>query len=152
MAEKELNLEKQSVEELSTLKEEKPAQEKKKHPKLKFLIYFLVIIVLTGLALFFSLYQDFDGVIDALRKSNYQWIIVIFLLVALSYCIDGFIIFLFSRLYTRKYKYHQGLATSMIGAFYSAITPGASGGQVMQVYTLKKQGVETSNGASIMIM
>ena len=53
MAEKELNLEKQSVEELSTLKDEKPAQEKKKHPKLKFLIYFLVIIVLTGLALFF---------------------------------------------------------------------------------------------------
>ena len=98
MVEKEINLEKQSVEELSTLKDEKPAQEKKKHPKLKFLIYFLVIIVLTGLALFFSLYQDFDGVIAALRKSNYQWIIVIFLLVALSYCIDGFIIFLFSRL------------------------------------------------------
>lgn len=40
----------------------------------------------------------------------------------------------------------------MVGAFFNAVTPSASGGQIMQVYTMKKQGVEPSNGASIMVM
>ena len=69
-----------------------------------------------------------------------------------SYLVDGLIIFVFCRLYTRRYKYHQGLATSLVGQFYSDVTPGASGGQVMQVYTMKKQGIEVSNAASIMVM
>lgn len=145
------NISKLSVDELSNLEPEQ-APEKKKHPKLKFLIYFLIILLATGLALFFSLYQDFDGVVSAIGKADFKYLLIIFGIVAVSYCIDGFIIFVFSRLYTRKYKYHQGLATSMIGSFYSAITPGASGGQVMQTYTMKKQGIDTSNGASIMIM
>lgn len=126
--------------------------EQKKKSKIKFLAYFLIIIVLTGLALFLSLYKDFNGVINALQHADWKWLLVIVGLVAFSYCIDAFTIFVFSRLYTRKYHYHQGLATSMIGAFYSGITPGASGGQIMQVYTMKKQGVEASSAASIMVM
>ncbi len=143
--------EKQTVQELSSLYEKNP-EEKKKHSKLKFLIYFVIIILATGIALFLSLYQDFEGVINALTKTDYRYLLVIFGIVVVSYLIDGFIIFVFSRLYTRRYKYHQGVATSLIGAFYSAITPGSSGGQVMQAYTMKKQGVETSTAASILIM
>lgn len=127
-------------------------KEKKKHPKLKYLLYVLVILIATGVALFLSLYQDFDGVMASLSRADYRYILVMFGIVALSWMLEGLIIFIFSRLYTRKYKYHQGLATAMVGCFYSAITPGASGGQVMQAYTMKKQGVEVSNAASIMIM
>lgn len=139
-------------EKLGTLENDEPEKNKKKHPKLKFFLYFIIIIIATGLALFLSLYQDFDGVVSALMKADWKYLLLIIGIVFITYCIDGFIIFIFSRLYTRKYKYHQGLATSFIGAFYSAVTPGASGGQAMQVYTMKKQGVETSNGASIMVM
>jgi uncharacterized membrane protein YbhN (UPF0104 family) len=57
-----------------------------------------------------------------------------------------------AALYTRHYKWHQGVSNAMIGAFYNDVTPGASGGQVMQVYTMKKQGIEISNAASIMVM
>lgn len=134
------------------LENNEDSPEKKKKSKLKFLAYFLTIIVLTGLALFLSLYKDFNGVKNALEHADWKWLLVILGLVAFSYCIDGFAIFAFSRLYTRKYHYHQGLATSMIGAFYSGITPGASGGQIMEVYTMKKQGVEASSAASIMVM
>ncbi len=146
--------EKQTVDELSKLDENNQPKEKEKnkHPKLKFFIYFLIVIVATGLALFLSLYKDFDGVISALKKTNIAYLLLSFGLVVLSYLIDAFIIFIFSRLYTRKYKYHQGVATSMVGAFYSAVTPGSSGGQIMQAYTMKKQGVETSTAASILIM
>ena len=40
----------------------------------------------------------------------------------------------------------------MVNAFYSDITPGASGGQIMEAYTMHKQGVEASTSASILIM
>lgn len=146
-------IEKESLEDIASLnKEEKKDDKKKKHPKLKFLLYFCIIIIATGVALFLSLYQDFDGVVASLMKADWRYLLLILAIVLFTYCIDGFIIFIFARLYTRKYKYHQGVATSFIGAFYSAVTPGASGGQPMQVYTMKKQGVETSNGASIMVM
>ncbi len=146
-------IEKESLEDIASLnKEENKDNKKKKHPKLKFLLYFCIIIIATGVALFLSLYQDFDGVVASLMKADWRYLILILVIVLFTYCVDGFIIFIFARLYTRKYKYHQGVATTFIGAFYSAVTPGASGGQPMQVYTMKKQGVETSNGASIMVM
>ena len=40
----------------------------------------------------------------------------------------------------------------MVNAFYSDVTPGASGGQIMEAYTMNKQGVEVSTSASILIM
>ena len=124
----------------------------KKKSKLKFLVYFLIIIVLTSLALFISLYGDYQAVVNALKHSDYRILLMILGLVAVFYMIEAFTIFAFSRLYTRKYKYHQGLAAVMVNAFYSDITPGASGGQIMEAYTMNKQGIEVSTGASIMVM
>ena len=134
--------------------EESPKSEetKKKNSAWKFLIYFLIILVLTGLALFLSLYQDFNGVINSLANARLDYIFLIVGLVLLSYCLEGLIIFIFVRLYTRNYHWPHGIATALVGVFYSNVTPGASGGQPMEVYTMKKQGVEVSNAASIMIM
>lgn len=124
----------------------------KKNSKIKFLIYFLIIIVLTALALFLSLRNDYQLVIQSLKHSDWRYLLIIFGLVSLSYLIEAFTIFAFSRLYTRKYKYHQGVAAVMVNAFYAGITPGASGGQIMEAYTMKKQGIEASTGASIVVM
>lgn len=127
-------------------------EESKKKSFLKFFVYFLIIIVLTGLALFISLYKDYRAVFTALKHSDWRFLLIIFGIVAICYLIEAFTIFAFSRLYTRKYKYHQGLAAVMVNAFYSDITPGASGGQIMEAYTMKKQGMEVSTSASILIM
>ena len=127
-------------------------EESKKRSFLKFLVYFLIIITLTGVALFISLYNEFDSVVNALKHSDWRYLVLIFGLVTFAYLIEAFTIFAFSRLYTRKYKYHQGVAAVMVNAFYSDITPGASGGQIMEAYTMNKQGVEVSTSASILIM
>lgn len=137
------------MEEINT---ESLTREKKKGGKRRYLIYLLLVIIVTGLAIFLSLKDNFDETIEALRTSNWRYLLLIIGMVIFTYLVDGLIIFVFARLYTRRYKYHQGLATSMVGAFFNAVTPSASGGQIMQVYTMKKQGVEPSNGASIMVM
>ena len=147
------NEEENVMEDFVPLEEEKgQSKEDKKKSAIKFLIYFLIIIVLTGLALFLSLYKDYEAVINALKHSDWRYLLLIFGLVAMTFVIEAFTIFAFSRLYTRKYKYHQGLAAVMVNAFYSDVTPGASGGQIMEAYTMNKQGVEVSTSASILIM
>ena len=145
--------EENQIEEFVPLKtENETPEESKKKSFLKFLVYFLIIITLTGLALFLSLYKDYESVFNALRHCDWRYLVIIFALVALTFLIEAFTIFAFSRLYTRKYKYHQGLAAVMVNAFYSDVTPGASGGQIMEAYTMNKQGVEVSTSASILIM
>jgi glycosyltransferase 2 family protein len=129
------------------------AQKEKKKNKWTYILSVLVVLVMTGLSLGLSLANGgAESIADAIRTADAKWVWVTAGLVFVSYCIDALIIQIFARLYTRQYKFHQGLANAMIGTFYSDVTPGASGGQVMQVYTLKTQGVEVSNGASIMVM
>ena len=119
---------------------------------LKYVIYILIVLIATGLSLFFSLNGQFNEVISTLGSADWRYVLIIFALVATSYLVDGLIILVFCRLYTRKYYFHQGLAASLVGQFYSNVTPGSSGGQVMQAYTLKSQGVPISNAASSSIV
>lgn len=126
---------------------------KKKGASLKYLLYIFVVLIATAISLVVSLWGDkFGAVVDAFSKADWRYILIIIAIVLFSYLIDGFIIWAFCRLYTRQYKLHQGFATSLVGQFYSDVTPGASGGQVMQIYTLKSQGIQVSNAASIMVM
>ena len=129
------------------------AEAKKKRSGLKYLIYIIIVLIATGISLTMSLWGDnFNKVIDTMGSADWRWFGLMLGLVAVSYMLEALIILVFCRLFTRKYKFHQGLATSMIGQFYSDVTPGASGGQAMQVYTMKTQGVQVSNAASIMVM
>lgn len=133
---------------------------KKGGKKRSYIISFGLVIVLTIVTMFISLYSAGEGdfvlgaksIFDALTTCSPLYLGIIVLVMFLTYCIEAIILVVFCRLYTRHYYFHQGLANSMIGAFYNDVTPGASGGQVMQVYTLKKQGIEVSNAASIMVM
>ena len=126
--------------------------EKKKRSVTKFFVYVAIIMVLTGLALFLSLKDNFESVTKTIGKVNVGYLFLMMGIVLFSYVLDGVAIFLFSRLYTHKYKIYQGIATSYIGAFYTSVSPSKSAGQVMEVYTMNKQGVATSNAASIMVM
>ncbi len=129
---------------------EKP--KKKKNGAFKYVIYLSFVLIATGLALYLSLRKDFAGTIKAFSNADWKWILIILSVICFSFIVDALVIYIFMRLYTRKYHYLQGLSVSMIGSFYKGITPGASGAQVMEAYTLKKQGTQISNAASILVM
>jgi len=143
----------ESLSEFSNFRhDDEKSPKKKQNSKLKFLLYIVVIVALTGVALFLSLRGNLSAVTSVLGGMNYGYLVLMFAIILFTYVLDGFAIFLFSRLYTYKYKIHQGIATSYIGAFYSNVSPGKSAGQVMEAYTMKKQGLAASNAASIMVM
>lgn len=141
-------------------------KKKKKGGGWKYLVSISVVLLLTGFSLLYSFYTSgtpnadfwaqvssgFNLILDAIKQTNIIWLVAIIVITLLSYVVDGLAIKIFCRLYTRRYSLAQGSINSLVGAYYNAVTPGASGGQVMQIYTLRSQGVEVSNGASIMVM
>ena len=127
-------------------------KKKKKNPYLKFIYYFTIVIVSTGLALFLSLKDNFESVINSIKNINLWYVLLIIGMVIVCYLLEGLILLLFGRLYTRKYHYPNGLASSVVGSFYDSVTPGATGGQLMQIMTIKKQGINISNATSIVVM
>lgn len=168
--EKEINLgesiNEDVVEELHSKEEkEKTAIGEKKNDNYKYFIYLFLILLITGLVLWYNLASAtgmtdetgepiyvYQTIGDVFKSMNWWYFALFIGFVLLNYLISSLIIFLFARLYTRHYKYHQAYANNAIGAFYSAITPGSSGGQFAQVYTFKKQGIPVSNSASIFVM
>lgn len=133
----------------------------------KYVIYLLLILVITFFVLFFQLTAKSDiPVSDGSNemKPVYQtlptifngidwWFFALFCsFIVLGILLHAFILFLFTKLYTRHYRYHQAVANELVGVFYSDITPGSSGGQFAQAFTFKKQGIPTSTGASILVM
>ncbi len=148
----------QDIEEIKDLEEGK---EKKKNLK-KYFLYLVIILLITGFVLYFNLrdtveidgvkYKIYELIPRTIQSMNVNAFLIFIGIVILVFLINAGILFLFAKLYQRHYKYHQALACLSFGDFFSAITPGASGGQVAQVYLMKKQGILVSNGASIFVM
>ncbi|MCQ2792763.1 MAG: flippase-like domain-containing protein, partial [Bacilli bacterium] len=125
---------------------------KKKSAIRRYAIYITLVLTVTSISLFLTLRGHSSDIAQAFSNCDWRWIGIIAGVMFFAIFIDGLVITVFMRLYTRKYHLHQGTAVSLIGTFYGGITPGTKGGQVMQAYTLKKQGSQISNAASLLVM
>lgn len=92
--------------------------------------------------------QEMSGAVEALKSIAPVWI----LLCVLAWF--GYLLFdsLSLHLFLRQQGYGMSLASTLFvsisGMYYSNITPGATGGQPMQVYYMKKRGVPIGIGTS----
>ena len=147
------NLENSVVEESTEKVETAPEEpKKKKNSTIKYLINIAIVLILTVVALVISLGQDFQESFKILGTTRIQWLLVMLgIMVGIS-LVRALILFCFARLYTRDYHYYQAVLVESIGNFYSAVTPGATGGQVMEAYFFKKQGIHISNAVSMLAM
>ena len=118
----------------------------------KYVLNISLILLITAIAVFFSVKDNAGEIWDLLSTANVPYLLSLFGVGLLQAGIRSLILYCFARLYTKRYYFHQALATDQIGVFYNAVTPGASGGQIMQAYTFKKQGVQISAAVSIMAM
>ena len=131
-------------------KEEIAKPEKKKRSK--YPIYIGIILVVTTITLVLSLKDDFNGIVSNFSTMNVPYFIYGSLCFIGCFLINSLILFLFARRYRKKYYFHQAMANDCIGNFYNCITPSATGGQLMQAYTYKKQGISIANGTSCLVM
>ncbi|HMM00361.1 MAG TPA: lysylphosphatidylglycerol synthase transmembrane domain-containing protein [Bacilli bacterium] len=125
---------------------------KKNSKTKKYFINIAIVLTMAVLVGYLTLKDNFGDVASALSQADVRYIVFILIAMFLYYLVDGVIIFILARLYTTHYKVHRGLAVAFIGQFYSDITPSSSGGQIAQANTMRKQKVEVSTAASILVM
>lgn len=132
--------------------DQKSGKKKSKKSALKYALNISFVLIATILAIIFTVWTNYRTIWENLTKADVKWLGAIVGVMALTILIRSFILFCFARLYTRNYHFHQALACDQVGVFYNAVTPGASGGQVMQAYTYKKQGLHISSAVSALAM
>ena len=117
------------------------------------LIFNIFIVCLTiGLIVYFIFSKD--GFIDLLNsglKINGWWLVFGLILYFLNIVLDTYIIYVFVKRSTPSFRLKQALTVSMVGQFYCAVTPSASGGQPMQVLTMSRMGVKASKATAALI-
>lgn len=123
-----------------------------KKATLKYILNISIVLIATALAIFFAIKDDAHEIWDYLSTADVNYLLIILAVMAGCVLVRSFILFCFAHLFTKKYYFHQAIAVDQIGQFYNAITPGASGGQIMQAYTFKKQGVQVSSAVSMLAM
>lgn len=118
-------------------------------PKLKKILSALLIALSVAAVICIAFGNpELSNAWDALRKLDPRWIIGLF------FCWAGYAFFdaLGTWFCLCKQGYPLGIGKvigiTLIGFYYSNITPGASGGQPMQVHSLRKVGIPVANGTT----
>lgn len=84
---------------------------------------------------------DINQIGKALLQVNPIWLLGGVACFAVSAFMEGFIPYTYFRLQKISTRLRACVRVGLIGMYYSSITPAATGGQPMQVYSLKKRGI-----------
>ncbi len=109
----------------------------------------IFLLLITIVVMYFVLRNDFDEIIAALSNMNYLWLFI----AILSYF--GYIVFkslVLHMIVTEeggKYTFIRSLKHNLITQFFNGVTPFSTGGQPMEIYMLKKSGVNYSKGTNM---
>ncbi len=123
--------------------------ENKKKIIFNFIIFFL-LFALTYYLIFRK--QDMSVLMDNLRSVDPYFIAICFICMILYYLFEAFNANNLLRAFGEKLSFFKSFNFSLIGAFYSAITPGGSGGEPMQVYYMSKDNVKVSHSTLALLI
>ncbi len=118
-----------------------------KSKKVNLFILFIALV----LVLYFTLKDDFSGIIKELKNVNPWLFILSILIVLISLLFKSASLKIFINEYKKEYSLKKSYSLTLIGQFLNGITPFQSGGQPFQVYLLKKDGVRISDSTNAMI-
>ena len=123
----------------------------KKHPRLKNLLSFFILFLLTIFVLYFLLKDDFSNIISQILSVNIFLLLVAFLFSMLYWFFKSLVLYNFTRKFKDNYRFKSAFRTQAITQFFNAVTPFSSGGQPFQIYSLKKRGLSISNATNVTI-
>ena len=114
-------------------------------------IFFSLLFIGTYYIIFKD--QDIYSLIDNLKHVNLIYIFIGFLLMLCFYLLEAINVKNILKSFGEKITLKQTFNSTLIGAFFSAITPASSGGQPMQVYYLsKRDGVKVSHSTLALLI
>ncbi|WP_353093076.1 lysylphosphatidylglycerol synthase transmembrane domain-containing protein [Tissierella praeacuta] len=119
---------------------------------MKKIVNYIILIFLLGLTAWILISNnDFSEFPILIEKTNKSFILLAFLCMILFWICDAFIIHKMKKILNIKGGFGSSFKLAMIGQYYGAITPFATGGQPAQVYLLANDGVQVGTASSLLI-
>lgn len=118
----------------------------------KNLLYFIIITIVTAVVVFFAVKDDFQEKIQLLLTANPYWLLAAIACVLIWWISEAHVMQLIAKTNHNRYRFVDSLIVSIIGQFYSALTPMASGGQVFQIFYMRRQGLKMHDGVMITLL
>ncbi len=114
------------------------------------LIYLLVnILVIVGIAFFDS---NIGNIGQVFYQLDFQWIAAAIFSMFLFWFFDGLVVYYAAASILGIKLFIQSMRISILGKYYNAVTPFASGGQPSQLYFLVRGGIPAGHASSILII
>ena len=115
------------------------------------LVFFVLLIIFTFWYIFKD--QDLNELRNCLQSANLLYVFMGFLLMLGSYLMESTNIrCILISLGEKKFSIFRAFKYTAIGAFFSAITPGSTGGQPAEVYYMTKDKIKATNGTLSMLL
>ena len=113
----------------------------------------IILIVCTVLlALYVMMELDHEQVVTAFASMKPVWILALIGCMLLYYVFDALKYMFVTQSVGCPQPFWDSLTTTMLGFFYSAVTPLASGGQPFQIYHMHKKGISAGTSTSVICM
>lgn len=114
-------------------------------------INIIILLLALTLVLYFTLKDNFSGVIFELSRVNIVIFIISILIFIISLIFKSISLHVFIKEHKKNYSFKKTFELTLMGQFLNGITPFQSGGQPFQVYLLKKDGFRISDSTCAMV-
>ena len=120
---------------------------------IKKIMRMIVIVIVIGFLvnILISLFVDFDSLGETMGRIRIEHILVPCAVYLLIYLVDSLRLKLVLRQFSYRIGIFTAMANSLLGYFFSYLTPMATGGQPFQIYHLKKNGIDAKTSTNIMM-
>lgn len=108
----------------------------------RYVVFFVALMAVTFWLIFKD--QDIGGVFEALSKVNYVWILLGILLMLGYFMMQAQNVRKILASFGEHITIWKSLKFTMIEFFFCALTPGASGGQPVEIYYMAKEKIPAS--------
>ena len=114
------------------------------------IILFILLIALTGYILLDG--KDIFEIIEIIKSANVKFVAIGIISMFVYLILEGVNIGRTLKKLNEKSSFFKNVKYSLIGFFFSSITPAASGGQPMQIYYMYKDGISVSNSTLALLI
>lgn len=126
---------------------------KNKDNKKKVVLNIAILLIIVAIVLYFSLKDNFNEIMKEISKLNPLFLILGIILVLAYRLFSGLALHTLTKTNTKENKLPpmNAFKLSLATMFFNGITPFATGGQPMQLYYFKKEGVNLTQSSNIIL-
>ncbi len=111
----------------------------------------ILLLLITAVVVVFVLKDDFPDIMKSVMNSNLLYLLIALFIFALGLLFEAKAYQEIIEEYNHSYTLWQAYKMLIITKFFNGITPFSSGGQPMQVYLLKRDGIRITKATNIII-